>query len=106
MTQPEKIEYILQKSCEYFGVSREIFMDKSEGKTGRTGGWVSKRYIIYAFNKYTICNSTQIAKLLGFRQPGNVIFHLKNIKEELSKSLYGFEKTKMVMKEYLEYLNL
>ena len=103
MTQTEKVDYILQGACKYFGFT----LEELQIKTGsRSPIWEKKRYLIHILENYTSCNYYEIANLLGYATHVNVLYHLRRINEELSDKSYGFDKTKRVYNELLNYLQL
>jgi chromosomal replication initiation ATPase DnaA len=104
MTQPEKIDYILQKSCDYFGIDRDKVQSRV-GK-GRSPLWPKKRFIAYVLYKHTASTIPEIVSLLGYSQYTTVFRNIKGIEEELSEEFYGNEKVKSVYKELLSYLKL
>jgi len=103
MTQPEKVEYIIDSSCTFFGIMRS---ELTANVGSRSKIWFKKRFIGAVLDDYTACTQAEIAKLLGYKERSNVSTHLRNIKEELSTELYGSEKIKRVYNELLSYLNL
>ena len=103
MTQPEKIEYIINRGCEYFGLKRD-FLTESPGT--RNNIHRIKRYIALAIVNETETTMQDIALLLGFYDKNGVSISLKKINEELSDEFYGINKTKVVYNELLSYLNL
>ena len=103
MTQPEKVDYILDNSCGFFGIKRG---DLTINTGSRSKIWFKKRFIVAVLDEYTACIQEEIAVLVGYRDRTNVSTHLKKIKEELSGELYGCEKTKRIYNELLSYLNL
>ena len=103
MTQPEKIEHILNGGCEYFGFKRDDLI-KEHDKGDKV--WRPKTYLVIFLHKFTILNNTEISKLLGYKHGTAVSYHLKRMKEELSEDMYGCAKTKMIYNELLKYLKL
>lgn len=102
MTTPEKTEHILNGICRYFGVSREELMSKPCIRTN----FDIRRYAVLLLYDYTASSHRHIAKALGYKKHGAVLFHYKNMKDEIGGALYGSEKTKMVYHELLTFLNL
>lgn len=103
MTQPEKLEHILNGASAYFGIPREDWTKKSGS---RSNTWRKKRYLIPLLYDYTDSTWFDIMRLLGYNQHGTIKFHYDNLKEEISGEFYSSPKTKMVYKELLEYLKL
>jgi len=103
MTQPEKVEYIMNKGCEYFGFKRDI-LNESVGT--RDNIHKMKRYIALAIINKTEITMGEIASLLGYFSKDNVSVAIKKIKEELSDEFYGINKTKEIYNEFISYLNL
>ncbi len=103
MTQPEKVDYILAKSAEYFGVDKKEFSLKC---TKGDKLWGKKKYVSLVLDERTILSRQEISKLLGFSNGNNVSYWLKTTREELSDKFFGNDKSKMIYKELLSYLNL
>lgn len=103
LTQPQKVEYILTKGCEYFGLDKSLLKKKFSRGEGR---WAMKRYLIPVLYGHTISSEEDIANLLGYKNKSNVAYHIKKMKEELSDETYGSDKTKAIYKEFLAYLNM
>ena len=103
MTQPEKVKYIIDNSCVFFGIEKG---DLIINVGSRSKIWFKKRFIVAALDEFTACNQEEIAELVGYKERTNVSTHLKKFKEELSTELYGYEKTKRIYNELLSYLNL
>jgi len=103
MTQAEKIEYILDKSCEYFGMSRADLISRKFTKIERA---IHSKFIIKALRDNTMLPTAQIASLLGYKSNANVLYHNEVISDEVSDECYGNAKIKRLYKEYLNHLNL
>jgi len=103
MTQPEKIDYILSRSAEYFGVDKNQFHLKCT-KGDRL--WGKKKYVALVLDDNTILSRQEMSKLLGFTNGNNVSYWLKTTREELSDKFYRNDKSKMFYNELLTYLNL
>ena len=103
MTQPEKIEHILNGGCEYFGVIREQLI---ENRGPKSKIWHKKIYLVMLLREYTICNNAEIADCVGYKRPENVLYHIRKMKDELSEDVYGSNKTKMIYSELLKHLEL
>ena len=103
MTQPEKIERIISKGCEYFGVAKaELYLKPGT----RSSIWDKKRYMVLILNRYTACDYHDIAKHMGYASQHNVRYHIKAMESLISDDIYGSDKEKRVYKELLEYLDL
>ncbi len=103
MTQPEKINMIIDGCCKYFGVERS----ELEKKTGsRSSIWNKKRFMIILLNDYTSCTVKEMADYLGYNQRQGIYYHIEQMRQELGNDMFGYDKTKMVYKELLSYLNL
>ena len=102
MTQPELIEYIINKGCEYLGIK----LPTPKGIGAPKPDWRRKRFLIVLLTDYTILSQQEIASLLGYKQHGTVSFHYKNMKDELSDTTYGRKKAKLVYDNLLNYLKL
>ena len=103
LTQPQKIEFILNKGCEYFGLDREVI---SQNNIRGKSQWEKKRYFAPILYEHTAATLNEIATLLGFKDHSSVIYHMKKINEELSDAVYGSKKTRVIYKELLAYINL
>ncbi len=103
MTQAEKIAYIINKSCMYFGVTPDELRPHHNPKTEYV---TDRRFIIKALSDNTTLSHLQIAKLLGYKQDHNVRYHYNVLNNDLSNEVYGSEKTKRLYREYITYLNL
>ena len=103
MTQPEKIDYILSGAAKYFG-RKEEELYSPEKKTARFGS--EKKLIALILSQHTSLKAWEIAQRLGFRAKCTVYAHCRDAKEELSDNNYGFEKSKLLYKELMSYLNL
>ena len=103
MTQPQKMEYIIEKGCEYFGLSKEKLTAPNMGKSAIAG---KKKYISLVLSEYTAYNVVEIASELSYKSPQNVYRNILNLKEELSEEFYGTDKTKRIYNELLNYLQL
>jgi len=105
LTQPEKIEYILSKGCEYFGIQRAD-LSKPNQPGSHSTIWEKKKMLIPVLYQNTISNYKDIARCLGYRTTANVTHHSNTLKDELSNETYGSDKTKLIYKELLAYINL
>ena len=103
MTQPEKVEHIINGCCEYFGLKRE---DLQKNIGSRSVFWYKKRYMVVLLMDKTVLNAREIQSLLGYKERSTVVFHYENVKDELSDKVYGSQKTKMIYNELLNYLKL
>ena len=103
MTQPERVEYIIDKGCEYFGVDKKDLISPNRGRSAMGG---KKRYLSMVLSEYTVLNVPEITELLSYSSPQNVYRNILGLKQELSEELYGCEKTKRIYNELLSYLNL
>ena len=103
MTQAEKIEHIINKSCTYFGVTRDDLKPHINPKTEYL---TNRQFIIKVLTDNTTLSCVSIAKLLGYRQHGTVKYHYNVISDDLSENVYGSDKIKRLYKDYLNYLNL
>ena len=103
MTQPEKIDHILNGGCAFFGVPRDVMFKKESPKSKI---WHKRKYFTLLLDDNTSCSLRDIADILGYSQHGTVMYHLSKIRDELSSDFYGSKKTKMIYNELLSYLNL
>ena len=102
MTQPEKIDYIINKGCEYFGLTPDDLLRK----TGtRSNVHRMKRYIALIILDHTETTMAGVATTLGFWNKDSVSSAIKKIRDELSDEFYGMNKTKIVYNELLKYLD-
>lgn len=104
MTQPQKVEYILNKGCEFLGLTRD---DIIEGGVGyKSAKWQKKRYLIPVLQDYTILTPTEIGRALGYCDVASLAKAREVIVRDISGELYGSKKIKLVYDELLTYLNL
>lgn len=103
MTQPQKVDYILTKSAEYFGVDKKDF--EVNGKNN-SRIWNKKKYVALIIHDNTTCNNEEMANLLGYSGASNISYLLRTAKDEISDKSYGNLKAKMIYNELLSYLNL
>ena len=102
MTQPELVDHLLTKGCEYLGIK----LPTAKGLNSNDPNWKRKRYLITLLSDYTVLSQREIYKLLGYKRNGTASYHYKNIKDELSNETYGNDKTKLIYKGLLNYLKL
>lgn len=103
MTQPEKVEYIISRGCEFLGITRDDFSTKD---TRKSKLWYKKRFLIPILYENTSLTIREVANLIGLKNHTTILYHIKVMKEEASGELYGSKKTKQVYDELLSYLNL
>ena len=104
MTQPEKVEYILDKGCEFLGLTRA---DLEPGGIGaRSNKWSRKRLLIPVLFDQTILTITDVARTLGYYDTRAISNAHAIIQRDLSDEFYGSQKIKQVYKELLTYLKL
>ena len=104
MTQPQKIDYIIEKTAEYFGLS-VVELTKARGG-GRTSAHRKKMYLSLILYNNTETTMKEISERVGYYDKNTISRKLKYIKEELDPAYDGYAKTKMIYKELLEHLNL
>lgn len=103
MTQPEKIEHIINKGCEFFGLTREELLEKNLGTRGNIHRM--KRYICFVILNEMEVTMDEVAHVHGlYNNKDCVSSSMKKMKEELSDEFYGSDKTKRVYKELLTHL--
>ena len=103
MTQPEKSDYIIDKWCEFFGIGKE----KLQERLGiRSPIWDKKRYLVLVLDDNTAYSSQEIADKVGYKQRGNVNYHIRTLRDELGEDVYGRDKIKKTYSEFIAYLNL
>lgn len=103
MTQPEKVDFIMDKTCAFFGVSREEI--KIQGDKGASR-FISRRFAIKTLRDNTMLTFKSIADLLGYKKQETALYHYNTFTDEISDNVFGSEKTKRIYKEYTDYLNL
>ena len=103
MTQPEKVNYIVSKSADYFGVSRTEILKNNYKKKKISG---KRKFVVYLLYKFTACNNADISRIMNYKSQQNIAYFIKQTEDELSNETYGNEKSKMIYKELLSYLNL
>jgi chromosomal replication initiation ATPase DnaA len=103
MTQPEKVELILSRGCEYLGITREELSTKDARKSKI---WYKKRFLIPILYENTSLTLKEVAELVGLQNHATILYHIRVMKEESSGELFGSKKTKQVYDELLSYLNL
>ena len=103
LTQPEKIDMIINGACDFFGITKEGLMEK---RGTRSKYWEYKRYFVPLLFDHTSATHTVITKLLNYVNHSNSSQCYARMKNELSDNIYGYDKTKKVYKELLTYLNL
>ena len=103
MTQAEKVEYIIDRSCTYFGITRDEIKPRMKPKSELV---TARRFVIKTLSDHTVLSFQRIADLLHFKTHSNITFHLAAINNDLSNETYGSDKIKRLYKEYLDYLNL
>lgn len=103
MTQPQKIQHIITKSAEYFGIEGVEFTTSFMNK----GDLFNKKpYVVYILSQHTACTQREISKLMGYADHSNVSYVIRNMKDALSGESYGNEKTKMIYNELIKYIDL
>jgi len=103
MTHSERVDYIINKGCEYFGMEKSELISACGTRNNKHR---VKRYIALALYTKTETTMGTIGFMLGFGSNLGVSGALKKIKEELSDDFYGENRTKEVYNELLSYLNL
>ena len=103
MTQVEKVDYIMKKSCTYLGVTPDELKPRSRPKSELLMG---RRFIIKTLADHTTLSFDTVANLLGYKGHSNILYHFNVINDDLSDKTYGSDKIKRLYKEYLDYLNL
>jgi chromosomal replication initiation ATPase DnaA len=103
MTDPEKVNYIIDKGCEYFGISRD---QVSAPVLGKSKIWYKKRFLVVPLYDNTALSQQEIATLLGLKNHSTILYHYRELKEDISGELYGSNKTRKIYEELLAYLKL
>lgn len=107
MTQPEKIDHIISKGCEYFGISKdELIIPNKPGCKGHNKLSIPRRIMGYLLSENTILTDEDIGLRLGFRVASTMCKVRKSIRDEISDSAYGYDKTKKIYKELITYIGL
>ena len=101
MTQPEKVKYIIDKSVEYFGITKERLLNDHGS---RSGNQRIKRYIALILSEETELTQQAIAEEISVSNKDCVCVMLKKIREELSDDFYGINKTKVVYRDLLKHI--
>lgn len=106
MTQPEKIDLILTKGAEYFGVSRKDLTRKPpKPKPGRGLYPAERKYICYMLMEQTTLGGKQIAELMGYYSPHMPKKHHYEMADYLGET-YGDPKIKKTYMEFAKYVGL
>lgn len=104
MTQPQKVEYILNKGCEFLGLAKDDLISGAIGR--RSDRWQLKRLLIPVLSEHTLLTPTGMAEVLGYGDVTSIIKARDIIMRDISGELYGSKKIKLVYGELLTYLNL
>ena len=104
MTQPEKVFYIVNGVCDYFGINPKKIKEIRRGGRGTIPE--ARRFMSLLLTKYTVLSQREIADNTGIIRHQTINYHCNRLEEELSDNFYGAEKTKMIYNELLSYLNL
>jgi len=103
MTQPEKVNYIISKGCDYFGVKESVLVGSMGTKSNLHR---KKRYIALILYDEVEITLQEISERLGNFDKTSLSASIRRLREELSGEFYGSEKTKKIYNELLFYLNL
>ena len=99
-TQPEKIEAIVLKGCEYLGIDRSKLLEHYSPKDPI---WQKKRLLAYALQSNCILTLKDIGSLVGIKSHELVLYHCNAVKDELGDK-FGVRKTKMIYEEMMRYI--
>ncbi len=101
--KPVKLSnYIMEGVCSYYDISPEQLKNYYRGKDFIT----KKKHIAYLLREYACIPLIEIAKLLGYKNHGTVLHHVKHAKDMLSDNFYHDDNFKKVHDELLKYLRL
>lgn len=103
MTLSARRDYVLKGASEYFDLDIKLMTAK---RTKRDKSWWQKRYLVVILYDYTQATFQDIAETLGYKTHVTPFYHYAKMKDELSDTMYGAEKTKRIYNELLTYLNL
>jgi len=95
-------EYLIGGLCDYYGINRDELITRR-----RNANLVRRRRMAAKLlSIHTDCTLAQIAIILGYRNHGSILYHLRVIDEQLSKNYYGYLETKTEYKQLLKHLKL
>jgi hypothetical protein len=100
----EKIDYILSKASEYYGVPKEKLTSYNKGKKG--GIWRWKRNIAFVLFNYTDLAIEEIKTVLGYQSYNTVNYHIKEMTDNISDKVYGEKRTKRGYDELVKFIGL
>jgi hypothetical protein len=100
----QKVDAILTKTSEYYGVPKESILKGIKGK--QSGIWQWKRHLVVILFEHTDLDISEIQHLLGYQQYNSVNNILHVFADELSDESYGCQKTKKNHEELVKYLGL
>lgn len=103
LTLAQRRDHILKGASEYFDLDIKLMTSKT---TKRSKQWWQKRYLVVLLSDYTQATFQDIAETLGYKTHVTPLYHYNKMKDELSDTMYGTEKTKRIYAELLKYLNL
>ena len=102
LTQPQKIDAIIDGSCAYFGIKKE----KLIGSYGtRNNIHKYRRYIAFVLSERVELPMADIAQVLGFWDKNRVSLALTRMRDELSTEFFSLKKTKEVYGDLVKYLD-
>jgi chromosomal replication initiation ATPase DnaA len=102
MTQPDRVERILNSACTYFGLTREDLAKKRKKSPVQH----HTRLLIPILYEQTNLNFKEIGAILGCQSHSNVIHHYRNVMEELSGDIPGYKKTIQTYNELTKFIDL
>jgi chromosomal replication initiation ATPase DnaA len=100
----ERVDNILSKMGEYYGVSKESLTTCHVGRKGDVWKW--KKNLVFVLYQHTDLSVDEIQKVLGYKQYGTVNYHIKAMQEELSDEKYGIDRAKKTYNEIIKFLGL
>ena len=103
ITQPEKVDMIINSACTFFGFNRK---DLARGMKKKSPIGHHKRLIVPLLYDNTNLNFYEIGRHLGYASHSNTLKHYHRVKEEVSGDMYGYEKTKQTFEELKKFIGL
>lgn len=105
LTQPEKIEYILSRGCEYFGINRKDLNKKIVGNNGKSSLNRARKLFFPILREATSITDKEIGALLGYSTQ-NMHYLKRRSTEDLSENFYGDASLRNTYQELREYINI
>lgn len=104
MTQPEKINYVIERGAEYFGATvKEL---TSHPQNGRRDQWsVGRMMIAHYLKNNTTLTLAKLADMLGYKNHTSAYYLGLRLTDSLGDR-FGDDKTKKIYRELTEYIGL